>query len=222
MAFNYPFLPPTQLLMTSHLQPQGLEGSCRHHLPKQPKASPCRDVPSASSTPQHPAATRAAGPHAGALGRPQHVAGKDLTSAAGESFPPPQTSSSPGSSGAFSIPGAFSGRDVRGANPRGIQQGLAKGGPRPRWVLGTLPPTSHFLPSSAQPQLKEFSRAGTPARQSPAGTEPGQGEIPRDGDTAGASVLQERGHVAQVIRRSMQPRRQPRNTRINLLGQNRL
>ena len=33
-AFNYPFLPPTQLLMTSHLQPQGLEGSCRHHLPK--------------------------------------------------------------------------------------------------------------------------------------------------------------------------------------------
>lgn len=136
--------------------------------------------------------------------------------------PPPQTSSSPGSSGAFSIPGAFSGRDVRGANPRGIQQGLAKGGPRPRWVLGTLPPTSHFLPSSAQPQLKEFSRAGTPARQSPAGTEPGQGEIPRDGDTAGASVLQERGHVAQVIRRSMQPRRQPRNTRINLLGQNRL
>lgn len=153
---------------------------------------------------------------------PSTWGGKDLTSAAGESFPPHKPAHLLGPRVPSASQGAFSRRDARGANSQGIQQGLAEGGLHPRWVLGTLPPTSHLLPSSAQPRLKEFSRARTPAQQSPVGPRQGRGRSPGTGDTAGGSVLQERGHVTQVIRRSMQPRRQPRNTRINSLGQNRL
>jgi len=68
--------------MISHLQPQGLEGSCRHHLPKQPTPSPCHDAQGASPPPQHPLATQTTAPHIRALSRAQHL-GKDLTSAAG-------------------------------------------------------------------------------------------------------------------------------------------
>lgn len=74
------------------------------------------------------------------------------------------------------------------------------------------PPTSHPLPSSAETPLKVFSQAKHPARQSPAGTKPGQTEVPRDErwpGTLAASVLQERVRIIQVIHRSIQPRRQP-------------
>lgn len=182
MAFNYPFLPPTQLLMTSHLQPQGLEVSCRHHLPKQPKASPCRDVPSASSIPQHPAATRAAGPHAGALGRPQHVAGKDLTSAAGESFPPPPK---PAHLLGPQVPSASQGHLAGEMCVEQIPREYSRDWQRGDRVLGGClarsPPPPTFCPALLSPNSKSFLVPGLLPGRAQQGPSQGRGRSPGTG-----------------------------------------
>lgn len=86
-----------------------------------------------------------------------------------------KTSTSPESMGAFNICGVFSSRDVQGANHCRRQQGLVQRGLCTQWVLSTLLPP----PSSAEPHLKVFSYARTPAQQGPSqgrGRFPGMGK----------------------------------------------